>query len=89
MLSLTGLFGQVRSSPTAMTRLPLTLETLSAREREWFYFYKRDRVGVMSPQQVRARMDSIFGTQRALELVLLYERTAIPARPGEWRRRMH
>jgi len=89
MLSLTGLFGQVRSTSTTMTQMPLTLNTLLAQEREWFYFYRRDRVGVMSPQQVHARLNALFGTQRALELVLLYERTAIPARPDEWRRRMH
>ena len=89
MLSLTGLFGQVRSASAITTPQPLTLDALSAQEREWFYFYRRDRVGVMSPQQVHARMNTLFGTQRALELVLLYERTAIPARPAEWRRRMH
>ena len=89
MLSLSGLFGRMRSLPAVRPQTPLSLDALSTQEREWFYIYKRDRVGVMSPQQVYARMDSIFGTQRALELVLLYERTAIPARPGEWRRRMH
>ncbi len=89
MLSLTGLFGQVRSTSTTMTQMPLMLDTLSVQEREWFYFYRRDRVGVMSPQQVHARLNALFGTQHALELVLLYERTAIPARPDEWRRRMH
>ncbi len=89
MLSLSGFFGRTRSVSAIAGQTPLTLDGLSTQEREWFYFYRRDRVGVMSPQQVRARMESLFGTSRALELVLLYERTAIPARPGEWRRRMH
>ncbi len=82
MLSLSVLFGRARSLPAVTPQTPLTLDALSTQEREWFYIYKRDRVGVMSPQQMCARMDSIFGVQRTLELVLLYERTSIPAQPS-------
>jgi hypothetical protein len=34
-------------------------------------------------------MARTFGARRAEELVVFFEKTAIPARPGEWRRRMH
>ena len=69
--------------------LPLSVETLTAQEMQWLLRYKRDRVGSQSPAQVRAEMISVFGAGRAVELVAVFERAAIPARPGEWRRRMH
>jgi hypothetical protein len=34
-------------------------------------------------------MAQTFGAGRAEKLVVFFEQTAIPARPGEWRRRMH
>jgi hypothetical protein len=34
-------------------------------------------------------MAQSFGAARAEELVIFFEKTAIPARPCEWRRRMH
>jgi hypothetical protein len=30
-----------------------------------------------------------FGIERVCELIVLFEQTAISARPQEWRRRMH
>jgi hypothetical protein len=66
---------------------PLTFEALSPREREWFFIYKRDRQ--VSPKEVRARMNLIFGASRTTELVGCFEVTAIPPRPGQWQRRWH
>ena len=52
-------------------------------------YYKRDRVGLESPVAVQHRLIAQFGPTRARELIALFETTAIPARPTEWRRRMH
>jgi len=84
MLSLTGLL-----KPRSAVVPRLSIETLTDIERAWFYQYKRDRLPVKSPTQVCTEMLSIFGSARTLELVALFETSAIPARPGEWRRRMH
>ncbi len=54
-----------------------------------FLYYKRDRVGLESPAAVQSRLTQQFGPARARELIALFETTAIPARPHEWRRRMH
>ena len=84
MLSLTGLF-----KPRRAVVPRLSVETLTDIERAWFYQYKRDRLPTQSPAHVRTAMLSIFGSARTWELVALFETSAIPARPGEWRRRMH
>ncbi len=84
MFSLTGLFKSRRAIVPA-----LSIETLTAVERAWFYQYKRERLPTQSPAQVRAAMLSIFGAARTWDLVALFEISAIPARPDEWRRRMH
>ena len=54
-----------------------------------FLYYKRDRVGYESPASVHNRLIKQFGSERARTLIALFETTAIPARPHEWRRRMH
>lgn len=54
-----------------------------------FLYYKRDRVGHESPAAVHVRLIQLFGVERARTLIALFEQTAIPARPQEWRRRMH
>jgi hypothetical protein len=54
-----------------------------------FLYYKRDRVGHESPAAVQGRLIQQFGVERARALIVLFEQTAIPARPQEWRRRMH
>jgi hypothetical protein len=54
-----------------------------------FLYYKRDRVGHESPATVQNRLVRQFGSERARALIMLFEQTAIPARPQEWRRRMH
>ena len=54
-----------------------------------FLYYKRDRVGHESPVAVHDRLIQQFGVERASALIALFEQTAIPARPQEWRRRMH
>jgi len=54
-----------------------------------FLYYKRDRVGHESPGTVQNRLIRQFGVERARALITLFEQTAIPARPQEWRRRMH
>jgi hypothetical protein len=65
----------------------LSLATLSPAEREWFRVYKWERPA--SPATMQHMMARTFGARRAEELVVFFEKTAIPARPGEWRRRMH
>ncbi|MBP7687577.1 MAG: hypothetical protein KA765_06710 [Thermoflexales bacterium] len=54
-----------------------------------FLHYKRDRVGHESPVAVQNSLIRQFGSERARALITLFEQTAIPARPQEWRRRMH
>ena len=54
-----------------------------------FLYYKRDRVGCESPASVHCRLIQQFGSERARTLIALFEKSAIPARPTEWRRRMH
>ena len=54
-----------------------------------FLYYKRDRVGRESPGMVQNRLIRQFGVERARALITLFEQTAIPARPQEWRRRLH
>jgi hypothetical protein len=54
-----------------------------------FLYYKRDRVGHESPAAVQGRLIQQFGSERARMLIALFEKSAIPARPHEWRRRMH
>ena len=54
-----------------------------------FLYYKRDRVGHESPATVQNRLIRQIGSERARALITLFEQTAIPARPQEWRRRMH
>jgi len=65
----------------------LTLDMLSPAERDWFRVFKWERPA--SPSAMQHMMAQMFGTARAEELVIFFEKTAIPARPGEWRRRMH
>jgi hypothetical protein len=81
MLSLTGLLPRKPASPA------LTLAALSHAEREWFLRFKWERPA--SPAAMQHMMAESFGAHRAQELVIFFEKTAIPARPGEWRRRMH
>ncbi len=54
-----------------------------------FLYYKRDRVGHELPATVQGHLIRQFGIERARALITLFEQTAIPARPQEWRRRMH
>ena len=54
-----------------------------------FLYYKRDRVGHESPASVHSRLIQQFGAEHARTLIALFEKSAIPARPTEWRRRMH
>jgi|WetSurMetagenome_2_1015567.scaffolds.fasta_scaffold58271_4 hypothetical protein len=65
----------------------LSLATLSPAEREWFHVFKWERPA--SPATMQHLMAQTFGARHAEELVVFFEKTAIPARPGEWRRRMH
>ena len=65
----------------------LTLDTLDPAERDWFRVFKWERPA--SPAAMQQLMAQSFGARRAEELVIFFEKTAIPARPGEWRRRMH
>lgn len=81
MLSLTGLW------PRKSMSLTLTLATLAPAERDWFFRFKWERPA--SPATMQRMMAESFGACRAQELVVFFEKTAIPARPGEWRRRMH
>ena len=74
--------------PSVPASLPaLTLDTLSPAERDWFRVFKWERPA--SPAVMQHMMAQSFGAARAEELVIFFEQTAIPARPGEWRRRMH
>jgi hypothetical protein len=95
MLSLTALFprrpavrrikadtGQQLDQPAA-----LSLATLSPAEREWFHVFKWEHPA--SPATMQHMMAQTFGAGRAEKLVVFFEQTAIPARPGEWRRSMH
>ena len=66
---------------------PLTLDTLSPAEQDWFRVFKWERPA--SPSAMQHMMAQAFGAARAEELVIFFEKTAIPARPDEWRRRMH
>lgn len=86
MLSLTSLTGLL---PLARKAAPptLALTTLSPLERDWFLRFKWERPA--SPSTMQRMMAESFGPHRAQELVIFFEKTAIPARPGEWRRRMH
>lgn len=85
--------GVSRARATTVTGQPndhsagLSLATLSPAEREWFHVYKWERPA--SPATMQHLMAWTFGARRAEELVVFFEKTAIPARPGEWRRRMH
>ncbi len=65
----------------------LTLDSLSSAERDWFRVFKWERPA--SPSAMQHMMAQDFGAARAEELVIFFEKTAIPARPGEWRRRMY
>ena len=65
----------------------ISLESLTPVEHEWFYVFKWERPA--SPATMQQIMARTFGVLRAKELVVFFETTAIPARPGEWRRRMH
>ncbi len=77
-----------RQRPAPLAAAPrLTLDTLSPAERDWFHVYKWERLA--SPSTMQQMMAQSFGAARAEELVIFFEKTAIPARPGEWRRRMH
>ncbi len=86
MLSLTSFTGLL---PLARKSAPptLSLVTLSAAEQEWFWRFKWEHPA--SPATMQRMMAQLFGVHRAEELVIFFEKTAIPARPGEWRRRMH
>jgi hypothetical protein len=83
LTSLTGLLPIARKSASPT----LSLTTLSPAEREWFLRFKWEHPA--SPAAMQLMMAKSFGAYRALELVIFFEKTAIPARPGEWRRRMH
>jgi len=85
MLSLTSLFPRQRAVRPIPTMI--SLESLTPVEREWFYLFKWERPA--SPATMQHMMAQAFGAQRAEELVVFFEKTAIPARPGEWRRRNH
>lgn len=67
----------------------LAPETIPPELLPLFLYYKRDRVGHESPAAVQSRLIRQFGSERARALIMLFEQTAIPARPQEWRRRMH
>ncbi len=77
----------LRRSPVSLPNFTLTLDTLSPAERDWFRVFKWERPA--SPSMMQQMMAKSFGAVRAEELVIFFEKTAIPARPGEWRRRMH
>ena len=70
-------------------RPPLNAETIPPELFPLFLYYKRDRVGHESPASVQGRLIQRLGSERARALIALFEQTAIPARPQEWRRRMH
>jgi hypothetical protein len=77
-----------RQRPAQVINAPrLTLATLSPAERDWFRVFKWERPA--SPSTMQQLMAQSFGAARAEELVIFFEKTAIPARPCEWRRRMH
>ncbi len=77
-----------RQRPAPLVVAPLlTLDTLTPAERDWFRVFKWERPA--SPSAMQHMMAQLFGADRAEELVIFFERTAIPARSGEWRRRMH
>ena len=78
---------RLRRPPIPAPSSVLTLYTLSPAERDWFRVFKGARPA--SPAVMQQRMAQSFGAARAEELVIFFEKTAIPARPGEWRRRMH
>jgi hypothetical protein len=82
MLSLTAWFPRQQAQPVT-----LSLATLSPAERHWFQVFKWEHPA--SPATMQRMMARTFGVRRAEELVIFFEKTAIPARPGEWRRRMH
>lgn len=70
-------------------RATLAPDTIPPDLLPLFLYYKRDRVGRESPTAVQDRLIRQFGSERAGALITLFEQTAIPARPQEWRRRMH
>ena len=70
-------------------RPPLVTEVVPPDLIPLFLYYKRDRVGHESPASVHSRLIQQFGAERARTLIALFEKSAIPARPTEWRRRMH
>ena len=70
-------------------RAAFALEVIPPELFPLFLYYKRDRVGYESPAAVQSRLIRQFGSERARTLITLFEQTAIPARPQEWRRRMH
>lgn len=70
-------------------RSPLKADAIPPELLPLFLYYKRDRVGRESPAAVQGHLIQLFGAERARALIALFEQTAIPARPHEWRRRMH
>ena len=78
---------RLRRQRTPVPISVITLDTLSPAERDWFRVFKWARPA--SPAVMQQQMAQSFGAARAEELVIFFEKTAIPARPGEWRRRMH
>ena len=70
-------------------RPSIAAETIPSDLFPVFLYYKRDRVGHESPAAVQGRLIQQFGSERARTLIALFEKSAIPARPHEWRRRMH
>ena len=79
-------FGFTLRRVEADTPCMLTLDTLSAEQQAWFVHYKRSG---RPPTQMRAEMALRFGEALAWDLAALFEREAIPPRPGQWRRRTH
>ena len=75
--------------PLFHRRPPLATEVVPPDLIPLFLYYKRDRVGHESPAAVQGRLLQQFGAERASTLIALFEKSAIPARPHEWRRRMH
>jgi hypothetical protein len=67
----------------------LAPETVPPELFPLFLYYKRDRVGLESPAAIQNRLIWQFGSERARALITLFEQTAIPARPQEWRRHRH
>lgn len=54
-----------------------------------FLYYRARPRRSRIPAAVQGRLIQQFGAEHARKLIALFEKSAIPARPTEWRRRMH